>query len=44
VEILLQLAVSYKDDALDVYGVEHSLVFDPMLRDAFAPFVMHVAR
>jgi Glycosyl transferase family 2 len=33
-------ANSYKDDALDVYGRRRSVVFDPTLRDAVAPFLM----
>jgi glycosyltransferase involved in cell wall biosynthesis len=34
-------ANSYKDDALDVYGAQRPVVFDPTLRDAVAPFLMH---
>ena len=34
-------ANSYKDDALDVYGARRPVVFDPTLRDAVAPFLVH---
>jgi glycosyl transferase family 2 len=34
-------ANSYKDDALDVYGTQRPVVFDPTLRDAVAPFLVH---
>jgi hypothetical protein len=33
-------ANSYKDDALDVYGAQRPVVFDPTLRDAVAPFLV----
>jgi hypothetical protein len=32
-------ANSYQDDALDVYGAQRPVVFDPTLRDAVAPFL-----
>lgn len=34
-------ANSYKDDALDVYGARRPVVFDPTLRDAVTPFLVH---
>jgi len=36
-------ANSYKDDTLDVYGTRRPVVFDPTLRDAVAPFLVHAA-
>jgi Glycosyl transferase family 2 len=36
-------ANSYKDDALDVYGVRRPVIFDPTLRDAVAPFLVHAS-
>ena len=36
-------ANSYKDDALDVYGMRRPVVFDPTLRDAVAPFLIETS-
>ncbi len=32
-------ANSYENDSLDVYGVQHPVIYDPMLRDAVVSFI-----